>query len=115
MVFVFRHVAVSPQTCETTDKFRIHMFEEGSSEVMKRNVKIPIIRTCMLQLLGKKDILATLHPGPPPAESSSLGTQQRKTLGVLSSLAGARQGQNPVEGGMMGGGNRIYFIQGVPK
>jgi len=69
---VIRHVAVSPQTCETTDKFRIHMFEEGSSE-----------------LLGKKDILATLHPGPPPAESSSLGTQQRKTLGVLSSLAGA--------------------------
>ena len=39
--------------------------------------------------MGKKDILATLHPGPPPAESSSLGTQQRKTLGVLSSLAGA--------------------------
>jgi len=86
---VIRHVAVSPQTCETTDKFRIHMFEEGSSE-----------------LLGKKDILATLHPGPPPAESSSLGTQQRKTLGVLSSLAGARQGQNPGEGGMMGGDAR---------
>ena len=110
MVFVFRHVAVSPQTCETTDKFRIHMFEEGSSEVMKRNIKMPIFLTCMFQLLGKKDILATLHPGPPPAESSSLGTQQRKTLGVLSSLAGARQGQNPGEGGMMGGGNRIYFI-----
>lgn len=71
---VIRHVAVSPQTCETTDKFRIHMFEEGSAE-----------------LLGKKDILATLHPGPPPAESSSLGTQQRKTLGVLSSLAGRQQ------------------------
>jgi len=82
---VIRHVAVSPQTCETTDKFRIHMFEEGSSE-----------------LLGKKDILATLHPGPPPAESSSLGTQQRKTLGVLSSLAGARQGQGPTEGGLLG-------------
>ena len=30
---VIRHVAVSPQTCETTDKFRIHMFEEGSAEV----------------------------------------------------------------------------------
>jgi len=30
---VIRHVAVSPQTCETTDKFRIHMFEEGNSEV----------------------------------------------------------------------------------
>jgi len=71
---VIRHVAVSPQTCETTDKFRIHMFEEGSAE-----------------LLGKKDILATLHPGPPPAESSSLGSQQRKTLGVLSSLAGRHQ------------------------
>ena len=28
-----RHVAVSPQTVQTTDKFRIHMFEEGSNEV----------------------------------------------------------------------------------
>ena len=53
------------------------------------------------QLLGKKDILATLHPGPPPAESSSLGTQQRKTLGVLSSLAGARQGDQ-AEAGILG-------------
>ena len=36
MVFTFldsRHVAVSPQTCETTDKFRVHMFEEGNTEV----------------------------------------------------------------------------------
>lgn len=81
---VIRHVAVSPQTCETTDKFRVHMFEEGNTE-----------------LLGKKDILATLHPGPPPAESSSLGTQQRKTLGVLSSLAGARQGDQ-AEAGLLG-------------
>ena len=32
-LYVGRHVAVSPQTCETTDKFRIHMFEEGSAEV----------------------------------------------------------------------------------
>jgi len=71
---VIRHVAVSPQTCETTDKFRIHMFEEGTTE-----------------LLGKKDILATLHPGSPEAESASLGTQQRKTLGVLSSLASRQQ------------------------
>ena len=45
--------------------------------------------------------MATLHPGPPPAESSSLGTQQRKTLGVLSSLAGARQGDQ-AEGGLLG-------------
>jgi len=72
---VIRHVAVSPQTCETTDKFRIHMFEEGTQEI-----------------LGKKDILATLHPGAPEAESASLGTQQRKTLGVLSSLAKGQVG-----------------------
>lgn len=68
---VIRHVAVSPQTCETTDKFRIHMFEEGTSEI-----------------LGKKDILATLHPGAPETESSSLGKETRKTLGVLSNLGG---------------------------
>jgi len=72
---VIRHVAVSPQTCETTDKFRIHMFEEGTQEI-----------------LGKKDILATLHPGAPEAESASLGTQQRKTLGVLSSLTKGQVG-----------------------
>jgi len=29
---VIRHVAVSPQSCETTDKFRIHMYEEGTNE-----------------------------------------------------------------------------------
>merc|ERR1712013_668737 len=56
---VIRHVAVSPQTCETTDKFIIHMFEDGTQEI-----------------LGKKDILATLHPGAPEAESSSLGRDQ---------------------------------------
>ena len=33
-----RHVAVSPQTCETTDKFRIHMFEDGTQEV--RNISL---------------------------------------------------------------------------
>lgn len=67
---VIRHVAVSPQTVETTDKFRIHMFEEGTQEI-----------------LGKKDILATLHPGAPETESSSLGKETRKSLGVLSSLS----------------------------
>ena len=42
MVFTFldsRHVAVSPQTCETTDKFRVHMFEEGNTEVSETIVK----------------------------------------------------------------------------
>ena len=37
----------------------------------------------LVQILGKKDILATLHPGAPEAESSSLGKETRKTLGVL--------------------------------
>jgi len=78
---VIRHVAVSPQTCETTDKFRIHMFEDGTSEV-----------------LGKKDILATLHPGAPDSESSSLGSSQRKAMGVLSSLQNQQQGALQREG-----------------
>jgi len=81
---VIRHVAVSPQTCETTDKFRIHMFEDGTQEI-----------------LGKKDILATLHPGAPEAESSSLGKETRKSLGVLHSL-GAKahaEAQESIQGG----------------
>ena len=32
-MFLYRHVAVSPQSVDTTDKFRIHMFEEGTNEV----------------------------------------------------------------------------------
>lgn len=80
---VIRHVAVSPQTVETTDKFRIHMFEEGTNEI-----------------LGKKDILAVLHPGLPEAESASLGNKQRKALGVFPSLGGQDAGsaQNRGEG-----------------
>jgi len=70
---VVRHVAVSPQTVQTTDKFRIHMYEEGSSEI-----------------LGKKDVLATLHPGSPEGESSSLGSSTRKALSVMPGMS---QGQ----------------------
>ena len=33
------------------------------------------------QILGKKDILAVLHPGAPEAESASLGTKQRRSNG----------------------------------
>jgi len=72
---VVRHVAVSPQTVQTTDKFRIHMFEEGSNEI-----------------LGKKDILATLHPGTPDGESSSLGSSQRKSLSALPSMSQEKAG-----------------------
>lgn len=43
---VVRHIAVSPAAVLQTDKFRIHIFEEGSSDVA-----------------GKRDVLATLHPG----------------------------------------------------
>ena len=70
-----------------------------------------MIMMMMLQLLGKKDILATLHPGPPPAESSSLGTQQRKTLGVLSSLAGRQQ--QLTESGLLGPGETDWECQVV--
>lgn len=87
---------MSPQTCETTDKFRIHMFEEGTTE-----------------LLGKKDILATLHPGSPEAESASLGTQQRKTLGVLSSLASRQQAGQGEPGLNRGGDTRLQRSPGV--
>ena len=43
---VVRHVAVSPASVQQTDKFRIHIYDEGSTEIA-----------------GKRDILATLHPG----------------------------------------------------
>ena len=43
---VVRHVAVSPAAVQQTDKFRIHIYDEGSTEVA-----------------GKRDVLATLHPG----------------------------------------------------
>ena len=43
---VVRHIAVSPAAVSQTDKFRIHIFEEGCPDVA-----------------GKRDVLATLHPG----------------------------------------------------
>lgn len=45
---VVRHIAISPAAVQQTDKFRIHIFEEGCPDVA-----------------GKKDVLATLHPGMP--------------------------------------------------
>ena len=53
------------------------------------------------QILGKKDILATLHPGAPEAESSSLGKETRKSLGVLHSLGAKAQAdaQESLQGG----------------
>ena len=43
---VIRHVAVSPQALQQTDKFRIHIYDETNNEV-----------------LGRRDVLATLHQG----------------------------------------------------
>lgn len=57
---VVRHVAVSPSAVQQTDKFRIQIFDEASPE----------------EIVGKRDVLATLHPGvPDPSDhrhSSSL-------------------------------------------
>ena len=44
---VVRHVAVSPQSVNQTDKFRIQMYEEGDTE----------------HPISRKEVLATLHPG----------------------------------------------------
>jgi len=52
---VVRHVAVSPQSVNQTDKFRIQMYEEGNTE----------------QPLSRKEVLATLHPGVQDHSSDS--------------------------------------------
>ena len=46
---VVRHVAVSPSSVQQTDKFRIQIFDEASPD----------------EVVGKRDVLATLHPGGP--------------------------------------------------
>ena len=45
---VVRHVAVSPVAVQQTDKFRIHIYDSASPDA---------------EVAGKRDILATLHPG----------------------------------------------------
>ena len=47
---VVRHVAVSPSAVQQTDKFRIQIFEDNSPG----------------EVVGKRDVLATLHPGVYP-------------------------------------------------
>ena len=47
---VVRHVAVSPSAVQQTDKFRIQIFDESSPD----------------EVVGKRDVLATLHPGAYP-------------------------------------------------
>ena len=43
---VVRHVAVNQQNLQQSDKFRIHLYDDGKTE-----------------MLGKKDVTATLQPG----------------------------------------------------
>ena len=45
---VVRHVAVSPAAVQQTDKFRIHIYDDSAPDA---------------EVAGKRDILATLHPG----------------------------------------------------
>ena len=55
MVFTFldsRHVAVSPQTCETTDKFRVHMFEEGNTEVSYYTITMCLVFIVTVSVAG---------------------------------------------------------------
>lgn len=49
---VFRHNALSPANCNVTDKFRIQLHDHTTKQV-----------------IGKKDIPATLHPGVPESKN----------------------------------------------
>jgi len=96
---VVRHVAVSPSATQQTDKFRIHIFDETSPG----------------ELVGKRDILATLHPGvPDPSDnrhSSSL-PHHRANAALLSSA----QASNPTAFGGLGAiqDNNVQGAYGVP-
>ena len=57
---VVRHVAVSPQSVNQTDKFRIQMYEEGDSE----------------HPISRKEVLATLHSGESLLSPLSLSLEE---------------------------------------
>ena len=69
---VVRHVAVSPVAVQQTDKFRIHIYDSASPEA---------------EVAGKRDILATLHPGRPVPTS---GWQKPKRLHGCDKSKGSR-------------------------
>jgi len=71
---VVRHVGVSPAAVQQTDKFRIHIYDEGSTEVA-----------------GKRDVLATLHPGSPdPGDSKHGSSLPHRPAAALESPPGGR-------------------------
>ncbi len=53
---VVRHVAVSPSAVQQTDKFRIQIFDVASPD----------------EVVGKRDVLATLHPGAYPKGNAKI-------------------------------------------
>ena len=55
---VVRHVAVSSSAVQKTDTFRIQIFDKASPE----------------EIIGTRDLLATLHPGPFPKGNYNLQT-----------------------------------------
>ena len=59
---VVRHVAVSPSAVQQTDKFRIQIFEDNSPG----------------EVVGKRDVLATLHPGVYPQGKSIMLQDHKK-------------------------------------
>ena len=59
---VVRHVAVSPSAVQQTDKFRIQIFEDNSPG----------------EVVGKRDVLATLHPGVYPQGKSIMLEDHKK-------------------------------------
>jgi len=68
---VVRHVAVSPVAVQQTDKFRIHIYDSASPDA---------------EVAGKRDILATLHPGvPDPTDKhgTSLPHRPGSTASIL--------------------------------
>ena len=74
-----RHVAVSPQSVDTTDKFRIHMFEEGTNEVIFVRVYIFVLNltNCAVCTPGLSSRISgdgckSSHTTPCPSSSLSL-------------------------------------------
>lgn len=97
---VVRHVAVSPSAVQQTDKFRIQIFDVASPD----------------EVVGKRDVLATLHPGvPDPSDnrhSSSLPHHRLNaalmpppTSGDSSDYPAQQQGFGQLHHGLGGNGS----------
>merc|ERR1711962_213236 len=98
---VVRHVAVSPAAVQQTDKFRIRIYDEGSTEVA-----------------GKRDVLATLHPGSPDPGDSKHGTSlPHRPAAALEAPPGGRGAHGVTyysahngDSGVVGGAAPVNYI-----